>query len=90
MKAIQDKIQQIQDANKDKVCVVGIYGVGGIGKTTTCKTLSNELLQEFEGKVSHVELDSESPKELLKRAVKDLTNTSQELLQQLNEGEVIA
>ena len=90
MKAIQDKTQHVQDANKDKVCVVGIYGVGGIGKTTICQTLCNELLQEFEGKVSHVELGSESPKELLKGVVKDLTNTSQELLQQLNEGEVIA
>lgn len=39
--------------------MVGFYGVGGIGKTTMCKTLCNELLQEFEGEVSHVELSSQ-------------------------------
>jgi tRNA uridine 5-carbamoylmethylation protein Kti12 len=33
-----------------------LYGVGGVGKTTMCKTLFNILNKEFDAKVCHVEL----------------------------------
>lgn len=42
---------------------------------------ANELLQGFDGKVSHIELGSRSMKELLKGVLEDSTNTSQESLQ---------
>jgi len=71
--------------------VVGLHGVGGIGKTTTCKTLSNELLREYDGRVCHLEFQSGPSKdsiELLQKALVDLTRKSKEVIKLLNEGEV--
>jgi tetraacyldisaccharide-1-P 4'-kinase len=86
--AVREKIQETIMSSKHKVCIIGYYGIGGIGKTTMCKTLCNEL-SEFEGKVCHIELAANrSLVELLKEVLKNLTSTSEELLQQLNEGEV--
>jgi len=61
-----------------KVKVVGIYGVGGIGKTTICKTLCNELSSKYEGKVCHVEFDNtcSNSKELLQNVVLKLIGKS--------------
>lgn len=55
MKATREKIEKIEPAGKYGVRIFGFYGIGGIGKTTMCKTLCNEL-SEFSGKVCHVEL----------------------------------
>jgi len=71
--------------------VVGIHGVGGIGKTTTCKTLLNELLKEYEGRVCHLEFQSVPSRdsiELLQKVLIDLTRKSTVVIQLLNEGEV--
>ncbi|XP_055819692.1 disease resistance protein At4g27190-like [Solanum dulcamara] len=35
-------LQQLKD---DKVCIIGVWGAGGIGKTTLVKNLNNELLK---------------------------------------------
>ena len=72
----------------DMVRKFGIYGVAGIGKTTACKSLCNGLVREFEGRVCCVEFGREGGEELLKQVLKDLSNTSAEVLQQLKEGEV--
>ncbi|KAM3270763.1 hypothetical protein P3S67_028965 [Capsicum chacoense] len=37
------KIQQLLE--DDKVCIVGVLGTGGVGKTTLVKNLNNELLK---------------------------------------------
>jgi GTPase SAR1 family protein len=69
-------------------------GVGGIGKTTMCKTLCNEWSCEYEGRVCHVEFESKDInvkgllKGLLEKVLMCLTNTSLEVLQQMNEGQV--
>jgi len=71
--------------------VVGIFGVGGVGKTTTCKTMCNELSSKYEGRVCHIEFPSVPLgdfKELFKKVLRDLTRKSIEVIQQLNEGEV--
>jgi nitrogenase subunit NifH len=67
-----------------------MYGVGGIGKTTMCKTLCNELSNEYEGQVCHVEFESKgtSSKGLLEKVLMRLTNISLEALQRFNEGQV--
>jgi uridine kinase len=81
----------VGDSLRYQVKVVGIYGVGGIGKTTTCKTLCNELSNKYEGKVCHIEFQSEASKdskELLQKVLVELSRKSREAIQPLNEGEV--
>ena len=72
--------------------MVGIFGVGGSGKTTICKTLCNELSNEYEGRVCHVELEMQttasSSVESFRKVVMLLTNKDAEFLRELNDGQV--
>ncbi|KAG0606381.1 hypothetical protein M758_9G136500 [Ceratodon purpureus] len=86
-----EQISTIQPSGRHNVCVIGYYGVGGLGKTTMCKVLCNALAFKFEDKVCHVEMapnPSSSLKLLqLQEVLKRLTSTSEEVLCGLNEGE---
>ncbi|KAG0582701.1 hypothetical protein KC19_3G078300 [Ceratodon purpureus] len=56
--------------------VMGLYGTGGIGKTTFCKVLLDELETRFAGKVCHVEVGSQRTQhELLQVVIRSLTDT---------------
>ena len=56
--------------------VMGLYGTGGIGKTTFCKVLLDELETRFAGKVCHVEVGSQRTQhELLQLVIRSLTDT---------------
>ena len=71
------------------VRVMGLYGMGGTGKTTACKVLCNELCLQFGGRVCHIELGRMSIIESFQEVLRKLTNTSHEILRELNnEGEV--
>jgi ABC-type cobalamin/Fe3+-siderophores transport system ATPase subunit len=87
---VNKNIKQIGLSTMYNVKVVGMYGVGGIGKSTVCKTLCNELSHEYEGRVCHFEFEitNLSSKGLLEKVLMRLTNTSLEFLQRMNEGEV--
>jgi hypothetical protein len=52
---VYEEIEKIGHLHGCATYVVGIYGVG-IGKTTLCKILCNELLGKYEGRTCHVEL----------------------------------
>lgn len=71
------------------VRVMGLYGMGGIGKTMICKIICNELDGAFDGKVCHVELGNQSKHELLRKVLTTLTNTSMEVAQEMRKEEVL-
>lgn len=74
---------------RNGVRVIGLHGIGGIGKTTICKAMCNEMSKEFHGKVCHIELKSSSePVQLLREVLKRLTDIRPEMLDGLNTDEV--
>ncbi|KAG6676418.1 hypothetical protein I3842_15G150400, partial [Carya illinoinensis] len=46
---IQDIYQHLSVGNKDIISIVGIFGTGGIGKTTISKEIYNRIFSQFEG-----------------------------------------
>ncbi len=91
LQVLGEKIEAIDVSQKFNVKVVGIYGVGGIGKTTICMTLCNELSSEYEGRVCHVVFESVPGfkyEECFQKVLRDLMKNSVEAIQQFNEGQV--
>ena len=68
---------------KDKVRMVGLYGMGGIGKTTACKLLCNELSRDYYDKVCHVELGSNNKVTLLQKVLSKLSDLDAKVLKEL-------
>ena len=68
--------------------MLGLYGMGSIGKTTICRVLCNEFYVEFHGKVHHLELESNNQVELIQAMLKRLTETRHDLLETFNYDQV--
>ncbi|KAG0608738.1 hypothetical protein M758_8G128400 [Ceratodon purpureus] len=88
-KVIQEKLNAEACEKNHGVQVIGVYGMGGIGKTSICKALCNEYVTRFRGRVCHAELDRRSRAELLREVLKRLTDLSHELLHRWNEDELL-
>ena len=61
--------------------MVGLHGMGGVGKTTLTRALCNQMYGEFSGKVCHVELGGMNFKEQMKTVLKELTGVNPAILE---------
>ncbi|PNX97809.1 disease resistance protein (TIR-NBS-LRR class) [Trifolium pratense] len=55
---LESRVRQITkfiDDQSRKVCMIGIWGMGGSGKTTTAKAIYNQIHRRFKGKTSYIE-----------------------------------
>ena len=70
--------------------MVGLYGVGGTGKTTACKSLCKDLFLDFDGRVCHVEFGTGiSEKERVEKVLLTLTDANKEFLKDKDAHEVL-
>ncbi|KAG0598272.1 hypothetical protein M758_12G059800 [Ceratodon purpureus] len=87
-KVIEDKMDAVRTNSNSRVCIVGLYGMGGIGKTTISKALCNELAVKFCDNVCHIELGRGSELELLRKALKKLSKIRHDVLDKLDDIEL--
>ena len=82
---LHEKIAGTRVCQSYGVRVLGLYGMGGIGKSTILKVLCNEYYTKFQGRVCHLEFNKVATEhQLLQEALKKLTDTRPELLEGLN------
>ena len=64
---------------------MGLYGVGGVGKTTLSKVIYNNMRQKFYGKACYIEFSSMNGIELQKKVLQRLTDIDPLILSNINE-----
>ena len=67
---------------------IGLYGMGGSGKTTMCLVFCNKMMQVYLGKVCHIELGSMDVVELRKKLLKSMDNFGSAMLSSIDEAQV--
>ncbi|GLJ40623.1 hypothetical protein SUGI_0838540 [Cryptomeria japonica] len=72
-------VQKLNLNSGDEVVKVGIWGIGGIGKTTVAKAVYNQIYTNFEAAsfISNIRATAAEPRDLRKlqnKILKDLTN----------------
>ena len=79
---LESHVQQIIkfiDDQSSKVCMIGIWGMGGSGKTTTAKAIYNRIHHRFKGRISFIE----SIREVCDNNSKGIIHLQQQLLSDL-------
>lgn len=78
-----------QVCTSSRFCIVALYGIGGIGKTTICKAICNEFSLKFRDNVCHGELGTTNKMELLQKTLKKLTDIRHDILDRLDDTDQI-
>ena len=82
-------IEETSPSQRYGAKMVGLYGIGGIGKTTACKSLCKDLSMKFDGRVCHVEFGNDTTeKDRVQEVLKQLCDTSNEVLKNLSVDKV--
>ncbi|KAG0599545.1 hypothetical protein M758_12G160500 [Ceratodon purpureus] len=91
-KIIEESFQRSNDGSNaseaTSVCFVGLYGMGGSGKTTMSKVLCNNMIQEFLGKVCRIEFGAHGFLDLCKQVIRCTTNYEEMFLSKVNDAEL--
>lgn len=75
------KKQTLHHVKDGQPSILGLHGMGGVGKTRLCMALCNHFHTEYIGKICYVEVQSDgNVLELQKMILKRLTFASEDLL----------
>lgn len=84
-------VQDISDNSKSwGTHKLGLYGMGGLGKTTMCRALCRYFHEDFYGRVCHVELGSKPPLELQKMVLTKLLRLGKEVVESITSTDVVS
>lgn len=87
-----EQLRKVLDANTSDVLIVGLYGTGGIGKTTLAKALYNNIIGRFKHRsfISNVRENSKQEaglQSLQSKLICDLSiNTSEPQVREISDG----
>jgi len=79
---LEPRLQKITNFIYDQssqVCMIGIWGMGGSGKTTTAKAIYNQIHRKFQGRTSFIE----NIQEVCDNNCKGIIHLQQQLLSDL-------
>ncbi|CAJ2635022.1 unnamed protein product [Trifolium pratense] len=85
---LESHVQKVTDFidQSNKVCMVGIWGMGGSGKTTTAKAIYNRIHRNFEGRTSFIrnireicEIDSRGIIHIQQQLLSDVLKTNEKI-----------
>ncbi|KAI5078742.1 hypothetical protein GOP47_0006413 [Adiantum capillus-veneris] len=84
-KVVAGQFEELRLRQCEEACLIGLHGIGGLGKTTVCKIMTNFYSAEYPGRCHHLEFptDGNDMPQIVqgcKKALKELTHLSDELL----------
>lgn len=68
--------------------VVGLYGMGGAGKTTISRAICNKMLGGLVGKVCYIEFGKMDVVDLLRKVLQELTEADSAVLKDKHHDQV--
>ncbi|KAL6344258.1 hypothetical protein AAG906_037822 [Vitis piasezkii] len=77
-----EKLKSLMNTELNMVSVVGIYGIGGVGKTTIAKAIYNEISHQYDGSSFLINIRERSKGDIL-QLQQELLHDMHDLIQQM-------